>query len=82
MCFLMHGFHGLLRRPFSQAKHRAVGRIEPIGVITNTVSLLDRDIPRMQVSKLLRTDTGGVVPVHVHGHDRSIRKHRVPMVCT
>ena len=79
MCFLMYVFYGLLRRPFRKAEHRAIRRIEPIGVITNIVSLLNLDIPRMQFGELLRTDSGGVMAVHVQGHDRSIRKPFVPM---
>jgi hypothetical protein len=41
------------------------------------VSLLDGDIPRMQFGELLRTDSGGVMAIHVQGHDRSIRNRLI-----
>jgi hypothetical protein len=80
--FLMHCLESLLGRPLREAEDRTVGRIEPVRVVTNTMSLLDLEIPHVQVGELFRSDPGSVMAVHVQGHDRSIRKTRSPMTST
>src|SRR3982074_1028426 len=38
--FLVDGLESLLGRPLGEAEDRTVGRIQPVGVVTNTMSLL------------------------------------------
>src|SRR5947207_6680368 len=56
--FLMDGLESLLGRSLSEAEDRTVGRIEPVGVVTDTMSLLDLDIPHVQLGELFRSDPG------------------------
>src|SRR6266704_2322621 len=72
--FLVYGLERLLGRPLGEAKDRTIGRIEPVGVVTDTMSLLDLDIPHVQFGELFRSDPGSVMSVHVQGHYRSLRK--------
>jgi len=52
----------------ADAVHRLVGGIKPIGVIPDTVPLLDLDILAVGISHVLRRDALDVVSVEVDGH--------------
>ena len=64
----MHCFDCFLARALGEAEHRAVLRVEPVGVVGDTMVRLLRNIPTMGLGEILRRHAGQVVAIQEHGH--------------
>ena len=64
----MHRLYGLFARSFGETKHRAVTGIKPIGVIVDSMLVLDRDVEAVCVGQLLGRNSRGVVAIYEHRH--------------